>query len=73
MTGVAGSVIHGGLMLEQSVPEGVCSMEGTHVGAVCGGLYSMGGTAGCCEKEGVAETRCYEPSATPTPYPLHPF
>lgn len=51
-------------------------MEGTHVGAVCEGLYSMGGSPVAAgeqgEKEGVTETR-HEPAANPAPYPLHPF
>lgn len=59
-----------------SAPAGVCFMEGTHVGAVCEGLYSMGGSPVAAgeqgEKEGVTETR-HEPAANPAPYPLHPF
>lgn len=34
----------GGLTLKQPVPEGLCTLGRTHIGAVPEGLYLMGGT-----------------------------
>jgi len=36
--------LRGELMLEQSVPEGLHNVEGTHAGEVHGGLCPVGGT-----------------------------
>ena len=80
---LAGLVTHGGPTLEQSVPEGLHHVEGTHAGAVCEELQPVGRTHGevqevpmeglsPSEEEGAAETMCDELTATPIPYsPAH--
>jgi len=64
-----------GPTLEQPVPEGLHPMEGTHAGAVCGGLSPMGGAPSWSrgrvlrspspEENGAAETTCDELTITP--------
>ena len=62
-----------GTALEQSVPEGLYLMEQTHAGAVCKGLYSMGGTPRWSRstlwEEKSTEMKCYELTTNPIFHP----
>ena len=68
-------------VLEQSVPEGLQPMGGTHSREVCEGLCPVGGTprwgrggvrSPPPEEEGAAETTCEELTPTPIPRPPAP-
>ena len=67
---LAGTAAHGEEPTqEQSVPDGLYTVERIHAGAVCGELQSVGRS----HIWGSSETKCYEPTATPipqTPVPL---
>lgn len=63
-------VAHGGSTLEQSISEGLHSVERIHAGVVLKGLYPVAGTLCWRSKqlgeEGAAEIKCYESITTPS-------
>lgn len=63
-------------MLDQTIPEGLHSMERTHAGALLEELHHMGmtqiGAGEKCEEEGVAERSSYGQTITPIPHPAAP-
>lgn len=64
-------------MLEQTIPEGLRSMEGIHAGELLEELHRMRmtqiGAGEKCEEEGVADRSSYGQTITPIPHPPAPI